>query len=87
MESQDPGESERQQVAAAVAALRRAMRARLDSGLLPYDGRWVTLPELEQGIRSERRRAWVHAIELILLFVILLAMSSFVYGFLVWLVY
>jgi len=57
-----------------MASLRQAMRARLGSGLLPFDGRWVTPAEVEQGIRQERRRARVHAIELILLF----CASSFV---------
>ena len=59
---------DRKQVAAVMASLRQAMRARLGSGLVPYDGRWVTPAEVEQGIRQERRRARVHAIELILLF-------------------
>jgi hypothetical protein len=65
---------DRKQVAAVMASLRQEMSARLGSGLLPYDGRWVTPAEVEQGILQERRRARVHAIELILLY----CASSFV---------
>jgi len=65
------------QVAAVMGALRRAMQARVDSGLLPYDGRWVMLPEMQQGIIDERKRARVHAIELVLLYC-LIPIASFV---------
>ena len=43
------------------------MSARLDSGLLPYEGRWVPLSEVKEGVARERKRAWIHAFELILL--------------------
>lgn len=51
-----------------MASLRRSMKARLDSGLFPYGGRWVPLAEVRQAVLAERRRAWVHAVELILLY-------------------
>jgi len=49
-------------------ALHRAMRSRLDSGLLPYDGRWVPLSDVKEEVARERKRARIHAIELILLY-------------------
>lgn len=51
-----------------MASLRRAMSARLDSGLLPYEGRWVPLSDVEEGVARERRQAWIHAFELLLLY-------------------
>ncbi len=66
----------RKQIAAVMAALRRVMQARLDSGLLPYDGRWVMLSEIQQGIIDERKRARVHVIELVLLYC-LIPIASF----------
>jgi len=65
------------QVAAVMAALRRVMQARLDSGLLPYDGRWMMLSEIQQGIIDERKRARVHVFELVLLYC-LIPIASYV---------
>lgn len=87
MESQDRQQVDRRQITAITASLRLAMRARLDSGLLPYDGRWVPLSEVQEGIARERQRAWIHAFELILLYgacfiasvAILVLLSKFVY--------
>lgn len=58
----------RQMITATKDALRRAMRSRLDSGLLPYDGRWVPLSDVKEEVARERKRARIHAIELILLY-------------------
>lgn len=64
------------QIVAIMGALRRAMQTRLDSGLLPYDGRWVTLPEMQQELLDYRKRSRVHAIELVLLYC-LIPIASF----------
>ena len=56
------------------------MKARIESGLLPYDGRWVTLAEVEEGLRQERRRARVHAIELAFLYGANLFVSLMIIG-------
>ena len=65
-------------ITAVTEALRRAMQARLDAGRLPYDGHWVTLPEMQQAILDERKRARVHAIELVLFFCLILFTSYLV---------
>jgi hypothetical protein len=71
----DRNEIDRKELAAFVASLRRLMRARADAGLLAYDGQWLPLAEVEQGIARERRRAWVHVVELILLYGVLTVVS------------
>lgn len=68
MERQDRQQVDGRQITAVMASLRRAMKTRLDSGLLPHDGRWVPLSEVQEEIARERRRAWIHVIELILLY-------------------
>ena len=75
MERDGQYEIDRKELAAFVASLRRAMRARADAGLLAYDGQWLPLAEVEQGIARERRRAWVHVFELVLLYGVLTAAS------------
>ena len=83
MERGERKEVDRKLVSAVMASLRQAMKARLDSGLLPYDGRWVTPVEVQQGILHERRRARVHAIELILLYCVI-SFASLILIALVW---
>jgi hypothetical protein len=68
-------EIDKKELAAFVASVRRAMRARADAGLLAYDGQWLPPAEVERGIARERRRAWVHVFELFLLYAVLTAMS------------
>lgn len=58
----------RHMITATREALHRAMRSRVDSGLLPYDGRWVPLSDVKEEVARERKRARIHAIELILLY-------------------
>lgn len=68
MERQDRQQVDGRQITAVMASLRRAMRTRLDSGLLPYDGRWIPLSEVQEEIARKRKRAWIHVFELILLY-------------------
>lgn len=84
MERPDRREAERKQIAAIMTSLRRSMKARLDSGLFPYYGRWLTLAEVQKAILAERTRARVHAFELILLYCLNLTASFLIIG-LVWL--
>jgi hypothetical protein len=75
MERDDRREIDSKELAAFMAAVRRLMRTRADAGLLAYDGRWLPLREVEQGIASERRRAWIHVVELVLLYGVLTVIS------------
>ena len=84
MERQVRHEVDRQQIAAVMASLRLQMKSRLDAGLLPYDGRWVPLADVQEGIVQEHKRARVHAVELILLYCLILTASLLVVA-LVWL--
>jgi hypothetical protein len=83
VERPDRQEVDRKQATAVMAALRRAMKSRLDSGLLPYDGKWVPLSAVQEGIAQERKRAWIHAIELILLYCLNTVLSGLIIA-LVW---
>lgn len=68
MERPDRLEVDRKQITAVMASLRREMASRLDSGLLPYEGRWVPLSDVQAGLARKRKQAWIHAIELVLFF-------------------
>jgi hypothetical protein len=50
-------------------SLRRAMRNRIGSDLVPYGGQWVARSFLENKLRQERANARVHALELLILYV------------------
>lgn len=52
-------------------ALREVMNGRVESGMLPYGGQWISAAEFESKLAGERGRARVHAFELIGLFVVL----------------
>ena len=43
------------------------MRQRLDANLLPHEGQWLTPADLAARVRTEKRKAWVRALELLLL--------------------
>ena len=75
MERDGQYEIDRKELAAFVASLRRAMRARADAGLLAYDGQWLPRAEVERGIARARRRAWMHVFELVVLYCVLTAAS------------
>jgi hypothetical protein len=87
VENRDESVVDGKQIAVVMERLRKAMRRRLDSGLLPYDGRWVTLTEMQQGMLDERKRARVHAIELVLLYGLFAIASFFIIALVVALCY
>lgn len=68
LESAKQLEIDRGHVAAVMADLRRAMQTRIDSGLVPVDGRWLTPSEAQKEVLDSHRRSRIHALELVLLF-------------------
>lgn len=54
----------RDEVRAIKGALREVMKGRVESGVLPYGGQWISAAELERKLVDERGRARVHAFEL-----------------------
>lgn len=87
MERAERAEIDRRELGAYMRSLRRAMKERIDAGLLPYQGRWVPLAEVQAGIARERRRAWVHAFELLLLYGVMAIVSLGLLGLAVYLCY
>ena len=75
MEQEERRRIDRQELAAFVAPLRNTMKLRVEQGLLPYEGRWMPLAEVQKAIARERRRAWVHAFELLLFYGALMVVS------------
>lgn len=65
----------RKEIAAIKESLRRAMRKRIESDLLPYAGQWVARSVLEERLRDDRMKARVRALELLLLYVLATAVS------------
>lgn len=61
----------RDEVLTIKGALREVMKGRVESGVLPYGGQWISAAELERKLADERGRARVHAFELAGLFVVL----------------
>ena len=68
VENRDPQEIDGNHVVAVMADLRRVMQTRIDSGLVPIDGWWVTFSEASEKILSSSKQSRVHAIELVLLY-------------------
>lgn len=87
MEQEERRTIDRQQLAAFVASLRNAMQLRVEQGLLPYDGRWMPAAEVQKAITRERRRAWMHAFELLLLYGALTSVSLVLIGLALYLCY
>lgn len=64
------------EIAGLRARVRREMEQRVQSNLFPYEGQWLTRKQLEDEQRRERRRAWVHAVELLLLYAAIAGISG-----------
>ncbi|HET9578641.1 MAG TPA: hypothetical protein VFP44_12485 [Usitatibacter sp.] len=74
-----PAELPLAEIASVRSLARREMDQRLRQNLFPYEGRWLAREALEEALRDERRRARVHAIELLLLCAALLGLSMVLY--------
>lgn len=61
----------RDEVLAIKSALHEVMKVRVDSGVLPYGGQWVSAAQLECKLAESRSRARVRAFELVGVFIAL----------------
>lgn len=50
------------------ARFRREMAQRIEADLLPYEGEWLTRGQLEARLLHNRKRARIHAFELLLVY-------------------
>lgn len=73
----------REQAAALSDHLRRAFQARLDAGLVPYEGRWVEPAEVPRLAEQARRRRAQIFMELLALNVVV-ALVGAAFVFLAW---
>jgi len=61
----------REEVLAIKDALREVMRGRVESGVFPFGGKWISAAEFARKLAEERSRARVHAFEFFGLFAVL----------------
>lgn len=57
------------------ADIRKSMYERLEKGLFPYNGQWLSREEVEQQLKADRKTGRIRALELLSLYFLFIVIS------------